>query len=332
MIAPIESLLTRETIPELQAELRALSRLGQIKYRHLLAQACGLDDPNDSLAVVQAILEIQPEWINAKHANGHPALEAAISKGHVPVITFLAEQGAQPEWTKGTHTKNALTWALERPGAQSHSCHEVRRAQDVVEAVLKCFPVKQARKDTALLYAVQHHALGGARALVKHGAALTARWRNSGDDLGNTLMAACNYAQPMIDRDGLPLLNPMIEALLSSKKAHKAINQGWEENDIGATALHLAAGSGNLPVIKALVDSGACVDVPEAFEGQQLVTPLMAAASECKAGALALLIDLGANPHAIDDQNENALHHLAYTTPSDDEESHALRINEAMMG
>jgi hypothetical protein len=60
----------------------------------------------------------------------------------------------------------------------------------------------------------------------------------------------------------------------------------------GTTALHLAAASGNVPLIRRLLAAGACIDAES--DGWCSALPQHFAAFRCRCEALALLLDSGA--------------------------------------
>ncbi|MGA8027726.1 MAG: ankyrin repeat domain-containing protein [Bryobacteraceae bacterium] len=75
-------------------------------------------------------------------------------------------------------------------------------------------------------------------------------------------------------------------------------------NATGGTPLHDAALGGNADVIRLLLDRGARID---AFDRESGATPLMLAASLARTGAVALLLQRGANPALRDHAGRTAL-------------------------
>ncbi len=85
----------------------------------------------------------------------------------------------------------------------------------------------------------------------------------------------------------------MIASYLSdTTTALTLIDQGAEINRSGWTALHYAAASGNVNIIRRLLDESAYIDA----ESPNGTTPLMMAARSGRRDALQLLLDEGADP------------------------------------
>ncbi|MFZ6756455.1 ankyrin repeat domain-containing protein [Undibacterium sp. Ji50W] len=96
----------------------------------------------------------------------------------------------------------------------------------------------------------------------------------------------------------------MLACYLGNLQAVKAlIERGAEINQPGWTALHYAAVNGNKEIIALLLEHSAYIDT----ESPNKTTPLMMAARSGKMGAVALLLDEGADPSLKNDLGLTAL-------------------------
>lgn len=83
------------------------------------------------------------------------------------------------------------------------------------------------------------------------------------------------------------------------------LNQCWS----GSTVLQVAAAAGHLEEIRMLIEHGAGLEEPLSSSGE---TALLVALELGQFHSANLLLDLGANPLAVDDSNRNALDVLAW--------------------
>ncbi|KAJ1617032.1 ankyrin repeat-containing domain protein [Pavlovales sp. CCMP2436] len=102
-------------------------------------------------------------------------------------------------------------------------------------------------------------------------------------------------------------------SLGQSETCQKLVQGGIDVNSQsemnGWTALHVAAGKGQVEVIKALIALGATVDHPDKVG----FTPLMYTVDKKKTGALSALLEAGVNVNAQDRDGLAALHYAAYS-------------------
>ena len=80
------------------------------------------------------------------------------------------------------------------------------------------------------------------------------------------------------------------------------------ENDMGATAAHLAICGGHFETLHFLLEHGACVDARD----KQQCTPLIVASQYGEIMCAHLLLRHGADAQAVDENGDSALHWVAY--------------------
>lgn len=114
-------------------------------------------------------------------------------------------------------------------------------------------------------------------------------------------------ARPEFDHEGSAGAQ-IFRRLLASPGALGALHADWATED---TPAHYAAYHGNRTALCALLARGALLEPPHPLREAAPATPLMMAAYGGQAATVALLVEQGANPAALDHKGRNAFHHLA---------------------
>ncbi|MBW3542943.1 MAG: ankyrin repeat domain-containing protein [Planctomycetes bacterium] len=274
------------------------------------------------LGPVEALLARGAD-VNAKEHHGQTALMWAAAEGHVQVVEALLEAGADFR----TPLASGFTplFFAAREGKTDVALRLLKAGADVNA------PMRPNRGpgSTALLLAVESGHFETALALLKAGAK-----PNAAPD-GYTALHAITWVRKPIRGDGdpPPIGSGKLTALelVRQVAAHDAdVNVRLKDGDsgraklttTGATPFLLAARTSDVPLMKVLLDLGADPSLPNADN----CTPLLAAASvgdlgsgEETAGtedeavaAVKLLLELGADIHAVDDNGETVMHGAAY--------------------
>jgi ankyrin repeat protein len=116
------------------------------------------------------------------------------------------------------------------------------------------------------------------------------------------LLGAKNIqVEPRNRQDESPLMLASLKGL--TDVARRLVAQGADVNKPGWTPLHYAATSGNLEIIRLLLDNHAYIDA----SSPNASTPLMMAAMYGTASAAKLLLESGADPTIKNDQGLTAL-------------------------
>ncbi len=84
------------------------------------------------------------------------------------------------------------------------------------------------------------------------------------------------------------------------------VERGAEPNRPGWTALHYAASAGHAPIVRYLIEQNAYIDA----QSPNRTTPLMMAARHKQIDAMRLLLELGADPSAVNEAGLRAADYL----------------------
>ena len=108
-----------------------------------------------------------------------------------------------------------------------------------------------------------------------------------------------NHRKIRLDEAGAASETALMVAIYFSNKEQTALllSKGAEVNRVGWTPLHYAASTGNVELIKQLLEKAAYIDA----QSPSKTTPLMMAARERKYDVVKLLLDEGADPTTIND-------------------------------
>ena len=278
------------------------------------------------LAPVQTLLA-KGANVDAKERKGQTALMWAAAEGHVEVVDALLKAGADFRMAVSSGF-TPLLFAV-REGRSEVVFRLLAAGADVNEA-LRQQRFGAARKSTTpLILAVENGHFELATDLLKAGADPNAK------PAGYAALHAINNVRKPIRGDGDP--PPRGSGSLSSLDivrqlaAYKAdLNVRLEKGEsgrgrfttTGSTPFLMAARNCDVPLMKLLLELGADKTIPNADHS----SPLLAAAGVGALGdgdeaagteedavlAAKLLLDLGANVNAIDDNGETAMHGAAY--------------------
>ncbi len=267
--------------------------------------------------------------VNAKESKGQTAIMWAASAGNAEVVDALIQAGAD-FYTPLPSGFTPMFFAA-RDGRIDVVLRLLRAGVDV-DAVMD--PEKKAGKGpsegtSALILAVENGHFELAEVLLQAGA-------DPGDQrAGYAPLHAISWVRKPIRGDGDP---PPIGSgrtgslefvrTLVAKGAdvnalhgkHRANNSGLSRTD--ATPFFLAAETGDIPLMKLLLELGADPTIPNADN----VTPLLAAAGvgvlsngdetagteEEALEAIQICLDLGADINAVDDEGKTAMHGAAF--------------------
>lgn len=276
------------------------------------------------LSAVKALLDAKAD-VNAHDAKGQTALMWAAAEGNTEVVDALLE--AKADFRARLPSGFTALFFAVREGRQTTALRLLKAGLDVNEAMK---PDRGRGKATnALLLAVENGHFELAAALLEAGADPNAQ------PAGHAALHAITWVRKPIRGDGDP--PPIGSGKLSSldlvKKLvahHAEINIRLEKGEsgrgkfttTGSTPFLLAARASDIPLMRLLLELGADPKIPNADHSP----PLLAAAG---VGALGdgdetagtedealetakLLLDLGADVNAVDDNGETAMHGAAY--------------------
>lgn len=205
--------------------LRVADDFGHLPI-HMAAQ-------NDNVAMIQGILELYPQQVNATNKKGSTPLTVATRFGSFNAVKFLLEQGANPH-------------PVLHNGLFPLFVSIENRHTQISLLLLNYLTPEQAsfamdNGTTPLHLAIRHHLFVEAKALIKHGVSLESRMKTSGWTPCHmaAMIGVADLVKAMLHRQP-----PLISLRLES----------------GKTALHLAAETGMLSVIKEIIPYGADIN------------------------------------------------------------------------
>ncbi|GAB4813603.1 hypothetical protein N2152v2_000649 [Parachlorella kessleri] len=235
------------------------------------------------------------------HNGGGPSfLHMAAEQGNTDVIRALVECGVHPSLPTGND--------LQVP-AIHYACINNDHAQ-VIETLLELgasVDERDAAGYTTLAAAAQAGSLQCVKALLAHGADVAAR-----DIHGLTvLIEACFYDSSKHTPNTKAAIVRLLLAA-GADPAEQSEARSHIPNNGGVTALHAAAGYGNVGAIEALVEDGrADVDAAVESEGWRPLHMAVGYTGECHPGALLALLEAGADLNAASHDGTTALHMAA---------------------
>lgn len=280
------------------------------------------------LEPVQALLAHGADF-DAAESKGQTALMWAAAEGHLAVVDALVESGADFR----TPLKSGFTpfFFAVRGGHQDVVLRLLAAGIDVNDTVQpQRVPAKGPAKGTSpLILAVENGHFELALALLNHGADPNDTSR------GYTPLHAITWVRKPLRGDGDPppigsgnldslsFVRQLVQQGADVNARHGKSNSGGERlNRTGATPFLLAAETGDLPLMRLLLELGA----DPSLSNVDHCTPLLAAAGvgvlsngDESAGteeeaiqAIKLLLELGADVNAVDKSGKTAMHGAAF--------------------
>ncbi|MEW4528139.1 ankyrin repeat domain-containing protein [Maioricimonas sp. JC845] len=281
---------------------------------------------------VQALLKHGAD-VNATERNGQTALMWAAAEGHADVVRLLLEAGADID----TELKSGFTplFLAVREGRQEVVDVLLEAGQDVNERMT---PERRGGRFprngmSPLLLAVENGHFELAAHLLERGA------DPNDQRSGFTALHAITWVRKPNRGDGIDGTPPPIGSgrMTSLQLVRKLVEHGADVNarlkrgrsgrgrlnQTAATPFLFAADTADVPLMELLLDLGADPTIPNADN----CPPLLAAAGlgtlapgeeagteEESLQAVRLLLDLGADVNAVDDNGETAMHGAAYAS------------------
>jgi ankyrin repeat protein len=261
------------------------------------AALCGFCD------LAERLLNAYPQDLNARGGYHETPLHAALDKGHLDIVLFLLNCGADVE-SRDRLRHTAFYKASSRGYAKVLRSLIDHGADPDAE-----FDEKDHQRDvkwTALHLASKNGTLGTAEALIEFGADI-----NHQDNFGRTplhiaLRRRSNELVRLLLNHGANLntsdtwgITPLHEAsihgltaFVASLLEHRAHVDPRDK--LGSTPLHLATRAGHPEVVQLLLDHGADANM----QGRDRWTALHEAAVEGRVQILEVLLNRGADPHA----------------------------------
>lgn len=265
--------------------------------------------------------------INSKGPGGQTALQRAASQGHVEVVDFLLENGANPLIADGQKISPLIAAVMSYPSYKN---------LEALQAILKMLIAKgadinavNAGGQTALMLAIATELFPVAEILLNEGATIWPKniYHQAASDLideqtmrrlEQKLAAAQTDEERESVKHEIDIMvrikgnETKVKQFLTAASANdqtkieQLLQQGIliTSNDAqGDTALHYAAMQGHKDMVAFLLEKGADIEQKDLLG----MTPLHVAARSGQFKMVEFLLQRGANPSTLDKQNYNPL-------------------------
>ena len=263
-----------------------------------------LEDEQEAFGVLKQIFNAFPKQLYKQiNSSEDPFLFTALERGHIEIFNFLIEKGADC-FIKNADEENLLD--IARRFYPSNRYPHITQ-EYIMDVACKACNTEDFRTkdmlDEALVQCVRNGSLEGIRSLLKNGAQVVAF-----DARGQSaLSVACHYKEKL-----KPGALNIIKALLDVQGIESVFNIGWGGHASPPSPIHQAVVSGNLEIVKLLIERGAWIDPPsDKHHLQKTTTPLMLACLYAHKDIIELLLEKGADINFLDEYDQNALHCLA---------------------
>jgi len=261
------------------------------------ASAAGHED------IVKMLIE-QRASVNKCTKNMYPPLHAAAARGHQSIANLLIRSKADVNAKEDVLGQNAIHAAIDR------------NQQDMITFLVRMRGDVNLATDDLQVSPLGHACAKGNAECIKFLLDNGARMDKESKEGISPLGSACNkghyeIAELLLSKGAkvdaqsfyavLSTENEQIEALLAAHgSTPTAVNSDRK------TALHIAAKEGSTEIMAYLVDMNG--DVNQADKSG--FTPLMSAVQGGHKGSTRQLLQMGANPHAVDKLGNTCLHHV----------------------
>ena len=264
------------------------------------AALCGFD------SLVERLIDTRPMDVDARGGHHERAIQAALYKGHLAIVSLLIDRGAD------INSQDVEGSSLLHVAAQTGD-------PKAVSLLIECgadVGVRDGDCSTALHIASGNEHLGVVQLLLARGAEVDPQDNHGSTPLhlastkGNDTIARLlmeHGADPsaLDNTSSMPLHlasmhgNSNVVVLLVRHGAY--VDACDNEN---STPLHLASAKGNPTVVRLLLDHGANMVAP----GEKDNTPLHVASWRGSFAVVKLLLERGAQPNAQNDEGRTPLH------------------------